>query len=195
MTKSKKINEYAPFDSAEEMYISWYLEELEEARFIQEYRLHPETFKLSPKQEYSITIEGPRKTTEKFYTLLGAHEYTPDFSIRWDYSAIGKFYKHVHINYPIVNKKKYMFWLCGELSIIDVKPMFDQNNMTRLFTINQKWLYAQQGVYVQKIIPQDLFQKTFTPERFLLTNKNKTKKKLDYTPRSLNEYLESLKVK
>lgn len=181
------------FDSLEEMYVSWYLEELERAGFIQEYRLHPETFRLSPRQCYRETKVGKRKDTEKEVCFLREHEYTPDFSIRWNFSAMGKFYKYMHIALLGVDRKKYMFWLAGELSIIDVKPMFDQNNMTRLFTINQKWLYSQQGVYVQKVIPQDLFQKTFTPERFLLTNKNKTPRKLKYTPRSLSEYLESLK--
>lgn len=71
----------------------------------------------------------------------------------------------------------------------EVKGPFDFQNMTRLFKLNQKWMFDK-GVYVQLITPQKLFTDTFAPQRYLLTDKGKGVRKVRETYRTLNEYIQ-----
>jgi NH3-dependent NAD+ synthetase len=73
-------------------------------------------------------------------------------------------------------------------SYFEAKPQYDFNNMTRLATLNVKWLYQKYGIYTQVIIPERIFQKTFTPKLMLKTKTGK-ERKLNFKVRSLEEYL------
>jgi len=66
--------------------------------------------------------------------------------------------------------------------------MWDQNNMERLFKVNQKWMWQKHGVYVNLVKPQDLFQRTFTPKEYLRTPSGKPRK-LNWKPKSLFDFL------
>jgi hypothetical protein len=66
--------------------------------------------------------------------------------------------------------------------------MFDQNNMERLFKVNQKWMWQKHGIFVNLIKPQELFQKTFTPAEYLRTPTGKPRK-LNFKPRNLFDFL------
>jgi hypothetical protein len=73
---------------------------------------------------------------------------------------------------------------------IEVKPSYDFGNMTRLATINIKWVYQKYGIYINIAKPKELFAKSFAPNKFLITSTGKARK-LDYKPRTLYEYLSS----
>ena len=194
-----------PYESPEEAYVSWYLDELVGGGYVKEYEHQPHSWPLSHNKKYKWIKQ--LKTKEKYMasTLLQQHVYTPDFEVIWHKEEPGIksiFYKEL----PCVGvSKKNPFWARESTLLYDytrfvvstweVKPLFDRNNMTRLFTINQKWVYDKYGVYVQKIIPQKLFKDTFTPARYLLTDSGKQKRKLNFTPRTLEEYVESRKGK
>ena len=60
--------------------------------------------------------------------------------------------------------------------------------MTRLATLNIKWLYQKYGIYTQVIIPERIFKKTFTPKLMLKTKTGKDRK-LNFIVRSLEDYL------
>lgn len=94
------------------------------------------------------------------------HIYTPDFKIEWK-SCLE----------------------CVSSDYIEIKPSFDSHNMTRLFTVNQKWVYAKYGIYVQKIVPEKLFKQTFIPDRFLRTDSGKQKRKIKFKYVRISEYL------
>ena len=61
-------------------------------------------------------------------------------------------------------------------------------------------MYDKYRIYVQKIVPDTLFQKTFTPDKVILNevykvncrNGKKGGSKLDYLPKSLKQYLKEL---
>jgi hypothetical protein len=66
-------------------------------------------------------------------------------------------------------------------SYIEVKPLFDQNNMTRLAVLNQKWVMDKFGAFINIVIPEKLFDKTFTPKRYFTCDKSSTKRKIKYS--------------
>lgn len=186
------------FDSDEEKYFSWYLDELLQAGFIKSYGHHTEKFMLSPPA--GVVMVKKLKTKEKRVskTLLRGHEYTPDFMIRWNPKALDIFYS------PLIDCNPNPFFLASstfdsvfgcDIGFVEIKAVFSKYNMGREFSINQKWLYAQEGIYVQKVIPTGkstcLFAKTFTPEKYLLTEKTHKPRKLKWKPRTLTEYLET----
>lgn len=184
------------FDSYEELYFSWYLCELIDNGFIDCYRYQPKTYELSGNKSYKTIKPLKTKLKEEEHTILQPHSYTPDYAIYWRPEAIGVFCKGLSESVTY-DQKDAFFWVnmrvSGNYSLIDVKPMFDMQNMTRQFIINQKWLYDKHNIYCQKVIPEHLFKKTFTPERFLKTNKSGKDRKLDFKPRSLREYLLTFK--
>ena len=120
---------------------------------------------------------------------MQGHVYSPDFSIAWAEKARKIFFNVCGSKVDLYKSPFITDIFYSHISIIEVKPVFDQNNMTRLFTINQKWMYQLHGVYVQKVVPVKLFEKTFTPKKYLLTDKSGKPRKLKYKPTSLEEFL------
>lgn len=174
------------FDSKEELYFSWYLDELKKAGYIQIYESQPESYVLSPPIyfEYNKRLKTKTKTIVK--KLAQEHIYSPDFSIWWSQRARGIFFYNIEYRSDL---KAIPFVANNQESVVEIKPIFDQNNMTRLFTINQKWVYQKYSTYIQKIIPVKLFERTFTPQKYLLTDKTNKQRKLKYQPRTLNDFI------
>ena len=178
----------AVYDSKEEIWFSWYLDELNAAGYIDFYVYQPEPFSLFPPVKYNWI--KPLKTKKKTMTtsLLRAHSYQADFKVNWNVPpSRGVFFidNGIKGNYPFISQ----YCNCRPISYIDVKPAHDFQNMTRLFQINQKWVYQRFGVYVQKVVPQELFKMTFTPERYLFTDKNLKPRKIDFKPIGIKEFI------
>lgn len=202
------MNNGKRFDSHEEELVAEWCEELFDYKFINKYELHPKPFNLSN------TVYGTRvtyrKTKEDLITdieYLHSHHYTADIKIKWNKDAYGIFCVKV-------DDKKYStndYLICDNnlISYIEVKPIFDQNNMTMMFSINKKWVYKEYGHYVNTVIPSvfnkprtNLFQKTFVPQYLYHTlvykKRIETKKgvknvgdsKLKFVPTFLEEYID-----
>ena len=183
------------FDSEEERLFYLYLEELKINGFVKDYTYHVNSFTLSESVKYSWIKKIKTKDKKIESTLLQGHIYTPDYWIEWTPKALGIFYfsafdeENRLDEIPFINNKE------GEYSgtYVEVKPSFDMNNMQRLFSINQKWVYQEYGVYVQKIIPVGkatcLFAKTFVPKEAMLTAKTKVPKKYKFETKSLQDFL------
>lgn len=182
------------FDSKEEEYFFWYLEELEKAGFIEDIIPQYPVITLSDKKEHEVFKQ--LKTKRKYYnkTLLQEHVYTPDFTVVWKLDAFAliagfleTYNEHKTPFYCKVNpfEKTRM----NPSSIIEVKPSFDQNNMTRAFILNQKWIYDKHKVFVQLIKPVDLFKQTFIPSRYIWTDGGTMRRKIKFKVRTLKEYL------
>ena len=131
------------FDSKDELYFSYWLEELDE--FILGWESHPDPFKLFDGLSIIKQVQLKTKVKQVEKTLLQPHVYTPDFFINVTHNF--PFKKHIISNY------------------IEIKPKFDRYNMTRLFHINQKWVFDKFGIYVQQIIVDTLFKQTFVPRK------------------------------
>lgn len=191
------------FDSDEELYFSWYCEELKQSGIITEYIYQPESYVLS--EPIKVEYEKPLKTKSKTVsvTIMQGHSYTADFKLVWSDDVRGVFFEPFTSyikNAPfIANQDQFGKWY----SVADVKPFFDKNNMTRAFIINQKWLMQKFNVFCQKIIlinknlnSRDfLFNTTFTPERFKLTTVSKKPRKIAWSPKTLSEFVDASKKK
>lgn len=192
------INSKLPFlieeelDSNEELYYAWWLSELCDAGFVSAVITQPEGFELHP--GFCHTFIKKMKTKDKIQeeTIIKPSVYTTDFYVKWTEKAVGVFINLLDTDDKIMKGQSPLLDICNkELgSFTEVKPKFDQNNMTRLARTNIKWVQDKHGIFVNLVIPCKLFKKTFTPERYLTTNLSGKPRKLDYKPRTLKEYLD-----
>lgn len=157
-TKNKP--DYGLYKSKEELYFSWYCEELLHKGYLKCFKYEPEPFILSNSHKIIETKEVQLKTKSKIVnkekTILREHIYTVDFFL--EFNTIPESLKD---NVFITKDNKWY---------VEVKGSYDYENMSRLFIINQKWIFQKFGIIVQMINPLKLFENTFTPERYLLTD-------------------------
>lgn len=178
----KKKQRTDQFKSDEELYFSWWLDELKEKGIVLEWQYEHFTFPLFDK-----VYDGKK-------TLLAEHNYTPDFFVQF-----GKNYN-----------TKFGFKALLEPSfsaLVDVKGGYSNNFNDMRFPLNQKWMYQKFGLYVNKIIPVSgfrinskkekvlkkcLFSETFTPKKYLLTPTGK-ERTIHWKVRSVEEFLEVIR--
>jgi hypothetical protein len=172
--REKKMN----YDSNEELYFSWWLDELLEAEIVLKYnRALPiqlsEPVKRWEHKKYITKVRKEERLKSVQKTILQAHIYTPDFVVLFRPNFAEK------IGLDCVNTG---------LAIIEVKGNYDSNNMTRLFKINQKWVYSKTGELINLVKVPDIFEKTFTPKKYLLTDKTKKARRINFKVRTLEEF-------
>ena len=183
------------FDSQEERYFSYYLDELKEAGYIISYEAQPESYVLSEPYFYDYNIQLKTKIRPAVKKLIREHIYTADFKIHFAAEASGIFCNRLESRKDLTKIPfvvDYFF-----VSIIEIKPAFSRFNSQREFSINQKWLFQRHGVYCQKIKISNragLFKDTFTPKKYLVTETGKPKK-LHYEPKTLEEFVERRRIK
>lgn len=164
------------FDSKEETYFYWFCRELLKREIAIEVQTICPTWDLIKAPEYLWYREFKTKPSRREQgNLLQSLSYTPDFIIKWNASsnAIGDFlYKVNHENLSIRSPKRQPFIVFNDSleSVIDVKGAFGKHGDAVKFPVLQKIVFHTQNVFVQKIVPTELFKKTFTPDRFLYTD-------------------------
>ena len=206
--KQVRIEDYFPMineeklESDEEKYFVWWLIDLKIAGFVNNALHEPTTFELSDPLVKEWKTEVQMKT--KLKVLKGTEEvlpglvYTPDFAVEWTEKAIGIFCTEVNVEdkityksipiMEIVRKVGNYYW-----SYVEVKPIFDKNNMTRAAKIKMNWTYQKHDTFINlHRVGDAFFKKTFTPERYNWTNKNGTRRKINYKSRSLAEFISTL---
>jgi len=156
--------------SKEEQYFEWWLRELEGAGIIESYKYEPPPFLLSSRVTQTICKQLKTKTKFVDRTLLREHRYTLDFLIFW-------------------NKTPKWLYAQNLISHVDVKGSYARNFNDIAFGINQKWLYNDYGIYVQKVVPTKLFARSFTPKRYLLTDKSNKPRKINFKVTLLEDIL------
>jgi len=181
------------FDSKEEMYFAWYLHELQEGGFILRWKYQPKPFHLADSVKYSFTVKLKTKTKVVEKSLLKPHQYQADFLIVWSDKAINVFFQNPNDFGDPLKKPFIARYVNNGLeawqTIVDVKGTFNQNDAWRRFSIAQKWVYQKYQIYIQKVIPIKLFKASFTPKRYLLTDKKTKHRLFKYTPISLHQFL------
>lgn len=196
----------------EELFFSYYLDELKKHNIIESYEYEPKSFLLSDEVTFNYTkitqLKTKVKVEEKTKALLHKHSYTPDFKIIPE--TIG-YRRNIFSSNPkdfpifIVSDyhEKYLGRCCN---FVDVKGTFSRNLSTSItFPLNAKWMYQKYRIYVQKIKPFDLFKQTFTPKKVVEEMKYKrdyykkgkllAKKgdsKLDYKYLNIEEWLKKV---
>ena len=184
--------DYNSADSKEEVYFSWWLDELFKAGYVDSWDYHSGLFKLSEKVQYQVDVKLKTKTRTDNLILLRAHTYTPDFVIVWNEKSKGIFYNNIG---DMVDLKKFPFIANDDISYADVKPAAwgHGDSFTQMFVVRQKWVYAKYKIYIQPIIvtgkKSALFESTFCPQRFLLTDKSGKARKLKLDPVMVDEFL------
>ena len=195
------------YDSKEELFFSWFIDELIKAGYISSYKYHPKPFLLSEKANYSYLKVLKTKSNDVSGFLLNPHSYQADFLINWTKKAHYIFYvelnerKNISL-FPFIAHTDFgTAW-----SVVDIKGTFSgpHNNSAISFPLDQKWVYQKYKIYVQKIIPAPavdktgkvknpsaIFYRTFTPKQYLLTDVSKKARKIKYTVRTLEEYIKS----
>lgn len=193
--EKKKEQQYyngIAIDSQEEIMAIMYFEELIEAGYVEKLE-RAQTYALSEPLFNRYQITKQLKTKDKVETkeqkMLHEHVYTPEFKIHWTQKGYLTFTDDIYL---IPNEKMIKpFISCGSDSLIEVKPGFDQNNMTRLFVINQKWMWDKHREFVNLIQPHKLFEETFTPKAYLTTPTGK-QRVIHWKVRTLEQYVNSL---
>lgn len=178
------------FDSKEEEYFHWYLQELVNEGYIHKIDVNPQSFDLSDPVKVKIQVhkqqKNKTKVIDKDATLVSGKIYTPDFEIIWTPKAIGVV---IGSEKDLLEKRVPFFANSKLYSCIEIKPAYNMHNMTRHFETNQAWVYNKWGVFVQKIVPQLLFQSTFTPQRYLRSDGDTKWRKMKWNPTTLSTYL------
>lgn len=205
MAKKEKDNQKyyngLPVDSEEEVLTIMWLEELMVTGHILKIE-RAESFELSAPvtTRYSEIkqLKNSSKEIEKEQSLLRGHIYTPEFKVTLSKEGFKLLswrpFTTVYGQYSEKNRKcesTFIGYLDNgdtEVVYIEVKPSWDKNNMTRLFTINQKWLQHKLGIFVNLIQPEKLCEKTFTPKAWLTTKTGKARV-IHWDIRSLEDYL------
>ncbi len=165
--EKKKKPEYnnIVFDSNEEIDFYKWCEEALDKGLIESFCYQPNPFKLSSRASIKVTKQLKTKTkiVDKF--LLHPHEYTADFALIPSHGLI-------------FTCDDLISTLDDNCVVIDVKGSFMKYHDGKSFSINQKWVFSQYGIYVNKVVPDKLFKKTFVPEKCRITEKtNKPRKK------------------
>jgi hypothetical protein len=178
-------------DSKEEVHFSWWLNELHEAGYISDWQYQPRTFDLSETITYGVEVQLKTKVRIDEKCLMQKHTYTPDFRISWNVDAKHLFYSNVDCG---VDLKKCLIVAQGGISHIDIKPKaWGNNSFMEAFKLNQKWVYAKYGVFVQPVVTwggaTSCFESTFCPARFIYTDKTRKIRELKFTARSLDMFL------
>jgi hypothetical protein len=179
------------FDSEEELYFAYWLEDLKKAGYIFQWIAHISSFRLTNGLSHTYTttkqLKTKLKTTEHTQTLLKPSEYTPDFTIWWD-KGEGVLYQNLSTKGKI--EAPFIVSDTIGVSVVEIKPLFDQNNMTRLFVNNQKFMWDKHKIFVNMIHVTELFAETFTPSAYMFTKTGKLRKITKWKPRTLKQFLD-----
>lgn len=143
--KQKPIYNSITYDSHEEVYFAKWLDEAVKFGIIKDYEYQPNSFLLSEK-----------KTNAFNKHLLHKHIYTADFKFRTVSNYVNKeFYGLIGSEIKKVSNNEF---------IIDIKGGFNRHGGDRGFSINQKWVAKEYNLFVNKVVPEKFFKKSWIPE-------------------------------
>lgn len=182
------------FKSNEELYFYWWLKDLWKAGYIESAFYELNSFKFGGLEtEYTKPLKRSNKIEKEI--LLAETVYTMDFTIVWNPIARHYFFETLEDSSKLKTTHNKSVTICiahqenGKyVSYVEIKPIFDHKNMTMMAKRNiiMTWLVHKKFVNLIKI--PKWFQYSFTPTRFLFTNRNKKVRKLSYDSRTIEEY-------
>lgn len=180
------------FDSKEELHFSWYLDELKQAGYINTWERNGISYQLTSGLERDY-IKPMKRVADKHLkqVIFTESRYTPDFNIRWTDKAKGIFV--MDLQSDSVEKITTPFISNYGGTTVETKASFDMNNMSRLARNNIKVVWDKHEVYIELIKIPNIFNTTFTPNRYFATDRTMKPRKLNYkNVRTLREFIISL---
>jgi len=157
-------NENVEVDSSEEWYFYSWLIECKKLGIVLEYEYQPKEFLLTEKFKYVPAFGNPKKKEKH---LLADHVYTADFRIVFNKLYGEKLSEYFKIPIEAIDANG------NAVVFVDVKGGFNRFAGDRNLSIHQKMMWDKYKIYVQKIVPEDLFKKLGTPEAAKYTIKTK----------------------
>lgn len=185
--------EYPLYRSDEEVFFHWYLEDLIEAGFIDKWNYEEETYELFDQVKIPWMEQMKTMVKQREFEALKPSKYTPDFNFYWNEKAKGVFVGGMPtIVKPFFAGSEFLNFTDQPKSVIDVKGSSKskgkKNSSAITFPLKQKFMWMVHNIFVHKVVPQEIFEKTFTPHRYLYTNKSGAKRKIKWKVRSVYEY-------
>jgi hypothetical protein len=186
------------FQSKEERYFYWFLVDLYNEGYISNVLYEPHTYELSEPITKTYVVKKQLKTKVKVTkgeeTIQKGLVYTPDFAVHWTRKALGVFVETLNTNDKLIkgqSQTKFIGSFRGLeiITLFEVKPDFDQNNMTRYTKVKMNWLYQRENVFINLVKLPSLFKKYFVPSRYLITDKSAKLRKIDFKYRTLEEVI------
>lgn len=165
----KTVIDPASMDSDEERHFYAWLIEAERSGLVSNIEYHSGSFVLADRATIPVEKQLKTKTkiVEKF--LLHPHRYTPDFVFVW---------------HGLFNP----FTTFQNTTWVDVKGTGSKYHDQKSFSINRKWVYEKFGIYINQVVPEKLFKKTFLPESCRLTKKTRKPVKKFIGCKTIYEY-------
>jgi len=161
-------------DSDEEYWFSLWCRDAADAGILEKWGHHPRPLILSEVAKHTVPKQLKTKIRYDERTLLQGAHYTADHIIKTKYTN--------NLWNGLVASPDGLFW-------IDVKPSFSKFNDAKYFSLVRKWVYDKHGIYINKLIPQKFFAKTFCPEELRFGKSGKELKKWIGCP-TLEDYLD-----
>lgn len=174
------------FKSEEERQFADWLDVCKDCKFVVDWKYEAQCFELLQAKSYFEEVSMKTKTKSTERSLCQNTAYTPDFMVEFSDRGLDVFhtvFKKSILTKPKESPKGVLFF--------DTKGEFDrQQGDGRFFSLVQKLTYEKTGIWVEKIIPKKLFQKTFAPEtvRWMKNRKTLTKTKLGTQSKSIEEF-------
>lgn len=191
-----------------ELYFEWWLLEMQGAGYIKSFLREPESIVAIGAAEYGRYKRFKSKEKEiELFNLFPKYEYTYDYKIIWNESAQYVFYEEVlPSNVFQFGKPAFIAHKEGDevISLVDVKPT---NSVQRqggkvssalTFPLKQRMIWERDRIYINKVVPMPmsgtgfnsaLFIKTFTPQRYLLTDGGGQRRKIKWKAVSMKDYV------
>lgn len=192
------------FDSPEEMWFAWWLEELKRYGVIVSWQYQAKTWVLSNPCNLLWEVQGARKMLQKSKCLLRAHSYTADFTVQWKNADfinvenerwVESDGNDLRVKPPY--KPDAIMLVCNDdlVSYVDVKGGFVRgHSKSEAFEVKRGIMWEQHGEYINRIVPYSakkpcLFKDTFVPQRFFMTDKGHQARKIHFPVRRIEEWL------
>jgi len=199
--KIGKLNKYfcsltnTIFDSEGEVFIYLWLVELLNNNVIEWINEKPTQKEILSPVKRNIKIQLKTKSKIVNEHVASSLKYTPDFIIKWKQKAY-KLGLVVEFNSEIKKPYSYTLFSTNGISILECKPdglnckKAPDKNMTRLFISKQKCIYNNTNEWINLIFHNQLFKNTFTPERYIMQNKNTLRKRgIKYEIKIIKEFI------
>lgn len=182
------------FRSKDELYISWYFEELKQLGYVDKWAYEPKSFLLGEGELSKRIVKYEQKQTKvsqliTFPSIIRKHSYTPDFLVQFNEKAKNIFYSE----YDNVMDKKINITLYKRLiAVLEVKFIAGKFQGSKAKTnISRKWLLDKKDIFCQEIDYKSLFFKSFTPKRFITKDDGRMKFTQGFKMFTSESYIES----
>jgi len=176
------------YESFCELSLLFFCEELKRKGYIKKVERSP-SYILAEPTVSSYTEKQKKGSKTVSQNIQQGVTYTPDYDIYFTEKAIGKVVWILGSNSKY-NKDLLIGQKIGdEIRVCcEVKPDFSRNSTTPKSVQSMKWLYQRHGIFVNLFRPNNIFERLFTPEKYLLTERG-TIRRLKFIPKSLDKFL------